>query len=218
MLFELISKTEKKVYWLVEFTVYAWKYLEKSVSINKYFKYSILLQQMSEEQIVKIIMKRHRVSGYDFQIDSSNLSTSEKRKIKKLEEEEKDAYLKEIYFKALNRFAENNISLALLYWIRSTKKVENNVITIGILKNLNFNLINTLPDESVFTLHALLLHDSLTVEDHAQIFNNDLLQSRLSLMVLVDKGILVQDENRYQINRLLYRQVVNVLSNKNILH
>ena len=116
------------------------------------------------------------------------------------------------------KFTENNISLALLYWIRSTKKVENNVITIGILKNLNFNLINTLPDESVFTLHALLLHDSLTVEDHAQIFNNDLLQSRLSLMVLVDKGILVQDENRYQINRLLYRQVVNVLSNKNILH
>jgi len=218
MLFELISATERKVFWLVEFTTYAWDFLSKTISINRYFKSVVQLKKMTEEQIVNIIMKRHRVSGYDIVFDSSHFSLAEQNKAAKLNPEKREAYLKEQYFKALNDFAESNISLALLYWLRSTVRVEENTIVIGQIKNLNFNFIDSLPRDSVFSLHALLLHDSLSISEHALIFNLNKHQSSLSLMVLEDKGILQSTDGRYQINRLLYRQVVNVLQKKNILH
>ena len=218
MLFELISASEKNIFWLVEFTTYAWNYLNRTMEINRYFKTIVPLKKMTDEQMVNIIMKRHRVSGYDIRFDVNHFSESEKKKAAKLSLEKREDYLKNQYFKALNSFAESNISLALLYWLRSTIKVEDNTIVIGQLKNLNFNFIDALSKDSIFGLHALLLHDSLSTKEHALIFNTKEHESRLNLMVLEDKGILQSDGDRFHINRLLYRQVVNVLQRKNILH
>tara|TARA_B100001109_G_C18863929_1_gene475727 strand:- start:239 stop:3256 length:3018 start_codon:yes stop_codon:yes gene_type:complete len=218
LLFELMSRTSKKVFWCTEISTYTWRYLERTISIQRYFKHPIVLKTLSEEQIVQLIMKRHRVSGYNLTFEASFESRSEERKIKRKTEEEQQAYLKNKFFDGLNAFAQSNISLALLYWIRSTQKVENNTIHIGELKNMQFDFLRNLNDQYIFTLHNLLIHDSLNIEEHAQLFHQSQKQSKMTLMVLEDNGVLKITEGRYYINRLLYRQTVNVLKQKNILH
>jgi hypothetical protein len=218
LLFDLISKTTKSTFWVIEITSYTWDYLEKTINIGRYFKYTIKLDPLSEEQIVSLIMKRHRVSGYNLKFKPINLSRVEQRKLKRLNEEETQEELKKSFFKSLNQFAQSNISLALLYWVRSTQEVTNNTIVIGNLDNMRFNFLGNLNQHYIFTLHSLLLHDSLNLKEHAELFHQSEHQSRMTLMVLEDNGIVKSEEGRFRINRLLYRQAVNELRKKNILH
>lgn len=218
LLFEIMSQTSKKVFWCLEFTTYTWRYLKNTINIQRYFKHTINLSLLEEKQIVELILKRHRVSGYDLRFDPNRLSRAEERKLRRLKTNEQQAYLQEQFFKRLNAFAKNNISLALLYWIRSTQKVEENTIVIGELENMQFDFLKNLDNQYLFTLHNLLIHDSLNIEEHAQLFHQNIESSRMTLMVLEDNGVLKNDQGRYYINRLLYRQTVNVLTKKNILH
>lgn len=218
LLFELISKTAEHAFWLIEITRYTYNYLEKTIGISRYFRYNIDLKQLKNEQIVSLILKRHRVSGYSLLFEQPNLTALEQRKHKTKSTEEKQSYFKENFFANLNQFAQSNISLALLYWLRSTKSVDGNTIIMSKVKSLDFTFLNTLSNDSIFTLHALLLHDSLSPYEHALVFHQSETSSRRTLMVLEDHGLLQSNDGRYSINRLLYRQVVNVLTNKNIIH
>jgi len=218
LLFELMSQTSKKVFWCLEFTTYTWRYLKNTINIQRYFKHTINLSLLEENQIVELVLKRHRVSGYNLRFEPSTLSKADERKLKRMSTQEKQNYLQEQFFKRLNAFARNNISLALLYWIRSTQKVEENTIVIGELENMQFSFLKNLDEQYLFTLHNLLIHDSLSAEEHAQLFHQNIESSRMALMVLEDNGVLKNNKGRYYINRLLYRQTVDVLTTKNILH
>ncbi|MEQ8910582.1 MAG: ATP-binding protein [Vicingaceae bacterium] len=218
LLFELMSQTAKDIFWISEVTLYTWDYLQRTIHIQRYFKNQIKLNPLTSEQIIQLIMKRHRVSGYNLAFEAVEPTRSEHRKLRKMSEEEEQKYLKTRYFTRLNNFAQSNISLALLYWIRSTQKVEDNTIYIGEVRIMQFNFLKNLHDQQIFTLHNLLIHDSLDVEEHAEIFHQSENQSRMNLMVLEDNGVVSSKNGRFYINRLLYRQTVNVLKNKNILH
>ena len=218
LLFELISLTARKIFWVIEVTTYTWSYLQKTINIEGYFKYNIHLSKLDEEKIIQLIMKRHRVSGYNLRFESANLSKSESRKLNRMSEEEQQEYLQKDFFSNLNKFAQSNISLALLYWMRSTHEVTNNTIVIAKIEQMRYNFLSSLGETDIFTLHALLIHDSLSTQEHAALFHQSDKQSKMTLMVLEDNGILKNEDGRFKVNRLLYRQVVNVLRNKNIIH
>ncbi|MEJ2618431.1 MAG: hypothetical protein P8Z35_25975, partial [Ignavibacteriaceae bacterium] len=111
-----------------------------------------------------------------------------------------------------------NISLALLFWLRSTKEVSGDTITIGSLRDMDFSFLSSLETSKVFTLHSLLIHDGLTIESFSIINNLPEAQSRLMLLVLLDDGVIIHKQGLYKINPLLYRQAVNLMQAKNIIH
>jgi len=163
-------------------------------------------------------MRRHRVSGYNLKFESPKSRTKETNILgKKIPEKTQENITKE-FFEDLNVFAQSNISLALLYWLRSTVSFENNTVVIGKIKNIRFDFLSSLDTTSIFTLHTLLLHESLSIREHAAIFHQEEKQSRMTLMVLEDSGILKVEDGFYTINQIIYRQVVNVLRNKNLIH
>lgn len=217
-LFDLVSETSQEIFWVIEVTTYTYEYLQKTIRINSYFKNHINLEKVNDEQMVNLIMRRHRVSGYNLDFGMNRPSRKDIAKMRRMDTEGRQEYLKDKFFKRLNDFAGSNISLALLYWLRSTTEVKDNTIYIGMLGDMKFEFLSAMSDDSIFTLHALLLHDSLSVSEHAILFHHSEWQSKMILMVLEDNGILNLKEGRYNINRLLYRQVVNVLRQKNILH
>ncbi len=215
--FQIVSATNKNVFWIVGSNLYAWNYLERVININDYFSYIIKLQPFTDEQIIDIILKRHRVSGYNIKYEPSD-EDLQSRNFQKLSDQEKQKYLKEKYFSELNRFARSNLSISLFFWMSSTKKVENDTITIGSLEGLDFSFLQGLGDEKIFSLHALLVHDGLTAKQHSVIFNQPEEKSRLNLLLLADDGIVIRNNGRFVINPFLYRQTVSLLQTRNILH
>ncbi len=64
-LFEIISETNENVFWITTCTIYGFGYLQKAISISDYFANRIELGELDDQQMIDIIVKRHRVSGYD---------------------------------------------------------------------------------------------------------------------------------------------------------
>ena len=217
LFFEIISGTNPNVFWIVSSTTYAWNYLEKVLKISDYFSYVINLSAFSDEQIVDIILKRHRVSGYNILFGPSSQDLQNKT-FQKLSDPEKQTFLKEKYFSELNNFAQSNLSISMIFWMRSTIEVKNDNITIGSLEALDFSFLQGLSEEKVFTLFALLIHDGLSIRQHAAVFNQSEEKSRLNLLLLADDGIIIKTRKGYSINPLLYRQTVSMLQTRNILH
>ena len=218
LLFELISQTAKNIFWLVSTSTFSWSYFQKTIAIERYIRHKIVLSPLSDEQIIKLIMKRHRVSGYNLKFDESQVPHKDLFSTFKKKVDTSQDGLQKSFFSELNAFAQSNISLALLYWLRSALSFEDNTVIIGKIKNIKFNFLTSLDTNSIFTLHSLLLHETLNVKEHAEIFHQAEKQSRMTLMVLEDSGILVSKDGEFHINHLIYRQVVTVLRNKNLIH
>ena len=135
-----------------------------------------------------------------------------------MNESEQQDYLQKEYFATLNRIAQSNIMLALVYWLRSIIEIQEDEIFIRSIKGIDFSFLTELSEEKLFTLHAMLLHDGISISDHATIFQQTPEESKFAIFPLFDDGIIEHKEGLFYINPLLFRQVVNLLKDKNILH
>ncbi len=215
--FEIISKTNKNIFWLSTCTLYSWVYLNKTLNAPDYFGYVVNLKKMNEEQITDLVSKRHRISGYSIHYEADE-NTLKSKSFKKLNEEEQQPYLRNKYFIELNKFAQSNTSLALIFWLRSAKDIVNDVIKIGLPLDLDYSFLENLSGDKIFCLAALLIHDGLTIEDHSKIFSCPVNKSNLLFLLMHDDGIIVEQDGLYIINPLLYRQIVGLLKSRNIIH
>ncbi len=217
MFYELVSRTNQNIFWLTTVNLHAYHYLNKTSQIEDFFAYNIYMEPLKDEQVTNVVVRRHRVSGYNTFFKPSKYDRKSS-KYQKMTEDQRQQYLQKEYFSGLNKLAHSNITVALIFWLRSTLKVEDDTITIGSLKDMDFSFLSNLSSEKLFTLHVLLLHDGISIEDHALIFQQAEDKSKLVLILLYEDGIIIRKEERYFINPLLYRQVVNLLKSKNFLH
>ncbi|MTI40764.1 ATP-binding protein [Fulvivirga lutimaris] len=217
LLTELISLTRDSVHWIVGCTQYAYNYLEKTISISDHFSYNIRLEDLSSEEIVKMIEKRHRVSGYNL-IFEPRAEDLKNKKYKGLNEKGKQEYLKEEFFTHLNKIAKSNISIALIYWLRSTKHTSDNAIEIGSISSMDFSFLKTLSNQKLFLLTMLLLNDGMTEDELILATNYSVQKNRSIIYPLFEDGVVIKKDGVFYINPLLYRQSVNLLMSKNIVH
>ncbi len=217
LLFQLVTRTYNKIFWITSTTIYTWQYLSKTVHINEFFSYVIEMGKLSDEQIVNIVWKRNRISGYNIQFEADEKHLEDKR-FKKLTEKEQQQLLKNEYFSSLNEFASSNISLALIFWLLSTKKVDERTITIGSFQKPDLNFMSILSMEKVHTLHALILHDGLSEVQLQEVLNLTESYARLNLLALVEDGIVMKREKGFIVNPIIYRNTIAMLKDKNLIH
>lgn len=215
--FELISQTSKKIFWICTCGKYASLYLDNSVGLYSYFPAVILMQKLQIQEVRKVITLRHKTSGYSLQCIPGRMDLHDKNFLKK-SEDQKQAFLLDRYFTALNRLTESNIAFALQLWLRSTKKSDENIIFLYSLEDIDFGFMYNLPEEIVFGLHALLLHENLDVFQLSQVLNTSKRQAWLMLMRLADRGMVCEDKGFYTVHPLLYRQTISLLKDRNLIH
>ncbi|QSE99113.1 hypothetical protein [Fulvivirga lutea] len=217
VLAELISLTHRNTFWITGCTQYAFKYLDKTINFSENFSYKVEMEELSADDIINIIERRHKVSGYKLVYEAGSDEANNKR-FANMEYEEQQAYLKKNYFNELNKLTKSNISIALVYWLRSTNIGEGNTIRIKSIGNIDYSFINGLSNQKLEVLTILLLHDGLTEEHVADITNQSIQKARGILHTLLEDGVIIRPELTYFINPLLYRQTVSLLKAKNIIH
>ncbi|GAP68745.1 hypothetical protein BA6E_10517 [Bacteroidales bacterium 6E] len=215
---ELISATNKSVFWITSCNLYGWQYLDKTMRLSDFFGYIVELQSLAEQEVVDVILRRHVASGYNLRFELPESVKSDKKLVKLSGETDQQKYLKEKYFSALNSFARSNIAISMLLWLRSAREVKGSEITIALPKGLNASFIKTLSREKLFLLYALLLHDGLSDAQLASVLNFSSTKTRLLIIQLHDDGVIVMKNGYYSVNPLLYRQVVSTLRDVNLIH
>lgn len=216
-LFEIISSTSRQVFWICSCGLYAANFLDKSIGLFGYFPQMISMKSLEKEKVRSIIMLRHNASGYTLHFLSSAADHAVRGFSKKPEKEQQEM-LKEKFFEQVNRLARSNISFALQLWLHSTNKIENNVVYLDSLDALDLSFVHNLPEEVIFALHALVLHEVLDQMQLAHIMHISPRQAYMMLMRLKDRGIVVQQNGMFSINPLLYRESLSLLKEKNLIY
>lgn len=210
LLFELISYTTKKVLWIGVFTPESWNYLDKTVSILNYFTSVVVMEPLNLENIKETITKRNESAKLKIIFEQED-KESEKN-------EKKQDKLKNNFFKQLHKLSNGNISLALLYWVRSIEKIENDIIYVKQIDELDNSFIKNLSTEALFVLQILILHDGLTLQDYSLVTGESNQECRKKLMPMLEKGLLIQPKQKYNINPVIYQYIHDYLLSKKYIH
>jgi hypothetical protein len=215
----VISQTSDKVFWIVTSSRYGWQYLDKIYNVSAHYSHMRFVDRLTQDVTEDVIMSRHKVSGYDLHFEPDK-DTKSSRAYKKLANDyvAQQDLLKTQFFKALHEVSEGNIGIALFYWLRSIREVEVDHIVIAPFTDAKIKLGDGFSNEDLFILGALILHDDLTEVELSHVMHQSIEKSRLSLLKLKSRSILVKRDDRYYINNLLYRHLVNLLKSRNILH
>ncbi len=216
ILTEVISKTSTNIFWVTASTLYANEYLNKAIRLNEIFGYHIFLKHLQSNRIKDLIKKRNSISGYNLEYQPGSNVTKNKD-FEKLTYEQQQSLSEREFFNSLNKFAQSNISLALLFWLTSIRKIDERKVYINADFEISDSILDSLSAEKIFVLQALILHDGLDVNDLSKTVNYSLSETNQLTQILYDDGVLVKINGVYFINPLLYRQSVTLLKSKNLL-
>jgi len=215
-LFELMSNTLKKVFWVGAITKNVWNYLDKTIFISNYFTNEVLLSALAPEALEEIITRRNKISGFRLNfIPEAELL--ENKSFMQLSEEEKQEFLRKNLFKKLSRLSYGNISLAQLYWLRLTREVKENTIDIGYFKEIDFSFIKDLSAQELFVMQTIVLHDGLVLSDFSRVMDMTEADSKNILVPMLEKGLLIKPREKYNINPIIFNPVVNYLQSRNYI-
>lgn len=216
-LIEIITSTRNRVFWMVTSTTYAAQFFEKTIQFSSYFSHHVVLKEMSPNQINNLVIKRNRISGFKVHFEEDEQHSNDKKYLK-LNNEEKQEYLKTSFFKVVNNFAKSNVSMALLCWLLSTKKVADNTVYISQFKSLDLSFLTQLPMDQIFVLHALIQHDGLESLQVSEVLSFPLQKVKVLLLAMEEDGIIVREKNVFMVHTLVYRTVIQLLKSKNLIY
>jgi hypothetical protein len=216
-LMEIITSTNSKVLWITTCNTYSWDYLRKVINVNDFFVFNIKLADLNYKIVQEIILSRHQISGYELEFLPTE-EISEQKSFNKLTDLEKQEYMKKEFFENLTKQTSNNIAVALFIWLHSIKASNEEKIQVSSEIELDFSFLKSLSDQKLFSLMAILLHDGLSSAEHSMIFNISHKASQLLFASLSDDGIIFKRGNNYKVNFQLYKPIINLLKDKNILH
>ncbi len=214
---KLITENHSSIFWIISSHLYSWNYIDKSFKISDYFGYHIKLTELTSDDLKHIIEKRHNMSGYQL-IYEQTPSKKSIVNLKKLKTEITQEELEYNYFKSMTEFNKNNLSQAFLYWLRSTTKVENNVIYIRQINEMDNNFIKSISQPKLLILRNILIHNGITCENHSHIFGQELEMGKLHLDQMLEDGLLIKKQDYYLVNPLIYSHIVQELYIQNLLH
>lgn len=214
MLFELMSNTVNKIFWIGTYTINSWDYLDKTIQISDYFVREIRLEKMNSENLREIIFKRNKLSGYKVRFETPE-ELLQSRSFSKLDDNAKQEYLDSHYFDNLTSISNGNVSLAQLYWLRSTRNVTEDTISVGSGFDIDLSFVKEIKSEYLFALYTILIHDGLTLKDYAKLFNLPESVCRNLLIPMLEKGLLIRPKEKFNINPIIFRHIVSFLRSKN---
>jgi Kef-type K+ transport system membrane component KefB len=218
----LVANTSDKVLWIFSMREYAWRYLEKVLNISDYFTFVITTENIARDEMERVILSRHKVSGFDLRFLPDEV-TKQKRKYRNASEEEKQQILRKEYFDQLRKATEGNILAAMFYWLKSLGEVRDGELVVKPLQRLKFDFLQDMPADKLLTLAMIIHHGSLSVGEHARIFGKDSRESLAVLTYLANINLLIKEINdngevRFAISRVIYKPLANELKALNILH
>ena len=219
---ELVAATSENVLWVVTVDELAWRYLNRVVGIDAHFVHTVSTTNLPADKLERAIMARHEVSGFALRFEREAAEATETRWPRLFRREAKGELTRKesqrkLFFQDLAGIAEGNIVLALFYWLRSIRRMDDHVLVLGEPEIIDLEFLERLPLAQLHTIAAIILHGGLSQAAHQRVFQLPAAESRLQLAALADSHmIFLARDGEYKINKVLYRPFIRLLASKNI--
>jgi len=205
----LVVNTDDYVFWICSVSKVAFNYLNRTVALSEHFDYILDLDNLKGSDIREIIMKRNRLSGYGVSFLNPVEGIKEDAELEELEE---------IFFNDLDRAAGSNIGLSLIYWLQSVESIGDDGIKVRKFSLPDLDFLNNLPARKTFVLLLVALHGKISEDYLAQVGNSSFEESSDLLSLLKEDAILVRQGEYFALNGILYRHVIKLLKDRNLIH
>lgn len=219
---EIVAATSANVLWVVTVDEFAWRYLNRVVGLDAHFVHTVSTTNLSAGKLEAAIMARHEVSGFALKFETEQPAAEDGRWRRLLGREAKGELTRKEsqrrrFFQQLADIAEGNIVLALFYWLRSIRRMEEHVLVLGDPEIIELEFLDRLPLAHLHSLAAIILHGGLSEATHQRVFQLTPMESRLQLSALEDSHmVFLSADGEYKVNKVLYRPFIRLLTTRNI--
>lgn len=230
-----MARTDSYVCWIATIANLAWQYLDTVHTRAAGLVSSYQAGDVNRNMVGDIMVHRHERSGLSLRFGQPDTAAPLlTRRLKRTRgNHARQAILKDHYFERLFTNCGSNILLAMVYWLNSAEFGENSV-RVKQWRPLSFKFLDHLDLTRKFSLKAFLVHNTLTIHEHAQVFNTSDAESYVVMESLLSLGLIIPSrlplkqldqapnrivpETRYRVHPLLLHPARQMLRRQNIVH
>jgi len=191
-LMRIISASSRTILWIVVTNEDSFHYLDAAHGLRQHFSHRINAMAISEANLKSAILLRHKLSGLRLHyppVPTSDARVNAVREMLGIRRKAEDQY-----FEALYRQSQGVFRSAFELWQHFVERTEGGVLYLKPPVEPNIEpLLSEVTQEDAFALKAILQHGSLTVREHAMVFECPEENSVLRLQRLSDLEFLEAD-------------------------
>ncbi|TXD32355.1 hypothetical protein FRC96_17770 [Lujinxingia vulgaris] len=211
---DVVHITDDHHFWVLVFNRFAWSYLNRVRARKHYFGLVHEVAPWSEQQIQQLV--RSRDAKIDLPISFTDLVVAH----------QSGEFSYEViktangYFRLLHEFSQGNPRVALTFWLRSLRMDASGRLQVGLFSRPATAVQQSLTDQYLFALAAIVQHGSLNAEQVARITNSDRGFCETAINFLYESDILevCQRQGRATLSTLYFRAVLRQLRDANFLY
>ena len=201
-LFNLVKKYNEKVFFILMVNKLAFNIINRLIPFEQFALQSVELQAFKSKELQEIILFRHRISGFNLQVDSILPATLTQARQARL-------------FNKIFKFSDGNIGAAFLCWIANISDVKNDTIYIESPRKPDTDIFEGLANEMKMYLMQFILHKRLTVKKLMDIFLEEEEKVRYILNYLKRAGLLNELAGEvYEIDQYMHIHIQKYLLEK----
>lgn len=229
----LMSNTASRVCWISNVSQFAWEYLEKALSNVSALADVFSASTLNKTTVENIMLNRHRRSGLSLHFHRpATVPQVLSRRLKYARSDQvQQTLLRDYFFERLFDSCGSNLKLALIYWLRAAE-FDGGTVAVQPHNPLSFRFLESISLEHAFTLKAFLIHSTLSLKEHAEVFRMTNSESSVVLGSLLSQALILpcrsgspgRDSNRtkadrrFRLHPLVQFPVQQRLRKMNIIH
>ncbi len=191
-----LSQTDTRILWIGTVGTSGWQALRSALPQATSLVLTHEVGGLGRNALEDVIMARHDKSGLALHFEPIDAKTSKaERMLLKATKGEIDTQpaLRRLYFDELARVSGQNLTLALVYWLRSVQiDADGEIVRIHQPAKLSFAFLDAFDRASAFTLKAFLDHRSLTIRELSQVMGGVPIRSAIEQFERVGNVLLIE--------------------------
>ncbi|UCG86563.1 MAG: hypothetical protein JSW71_22140 [Gemmatimonadota bacterium] len=164
----LMLRTDHAVFWIATISDEAWRYARVAAAASTASVGSYALAPLEGKEVEDVILGRHHRSGMTLQfVAPQDPSPLLKRRLRRAQTPARQQeILQELFFDSLGRHGGDDLTLTMLYWLRSVEFQEDgDVVAVRPLQPISFAQLRSLELVQLFALKAFMVHNTLTAAE-----------------------------------------------------
>jgi hypothetical protein len=191
-----LSQTDTRVFWLGTIGASGWQALTRALPQASSLVLSYAVGGLSRAALEEAIMARHTRSGLALHFEPIRKQTSKAERVLltvRKGDVESQAGLRALFFDELYRLSGYNLTLALVYWLRSVEvDAEGETVHVRQPERLSFAFLDAFDRAGAFALKAFLDHRSLTTGEMAAVMGGAPLRAAIEQFERLGNVMLIE--------------------------
>jgi len=208
----VVNRSCRNVFWLCSMSSYAWRHLRAVRPDATVFRTRLHLKGWSDEQIGRLIATRCTASGARFNYADLVVDRMEGVSVRSRLIESQEGYTRLLW-----DYSDGNPRAALHFFLRSLDADRGGRVRVRLFKAPDVALLEDGGEDGLFVLAAIVVHESISLDDLAEVTRFDRVQCFIHLDRLQELGAVVGDEGMYRVSSTWHRAGVRLLLRRNLL-